>query len=201
MCCVVFERDRTTTGTPSSMLRRILRQRSRKFVKLLTQPTNAACLPIVSFPARSSANRASFNWRSTNKACTLSSISVMPSCLWKSIAWFATSSDAKGPRKRASSISRTVERWSTCAMRNDLACSITRSTLLAAARTCRPFSFPKASVVVATRSPSARRASPSNKVSTGASYQERGSKASMRLTVSARRASVSMLGPALMKLW
>mmetsp|Transcript_34698 Transcript_34698/g.104826 ORF Transcript_34698/g.104826 Transcript_34698/m.104826 type:complete len:202 (+) Transcript_34698:1536-2141(+) len=200
MCCVVLDRDSTTTGTPNSMFRKILRHRSRKFVKLLTQPTKAACRPIATLPACSSAIRASFNWRSTSKAWTLSSISVMPSCLWKSSAWCATISAARGPLKNTSSMLRTLALWSTSPTWKDLTCAITLSTEPGAASTCRPFSFPKASTVTAEPSASLRRTSPERIVSIGTSYHALGSNASILLMVSARKASVSIPGVSLMKL-
>mmetsp|Transcript_3844 Transcript_3844/g.10945 ORF Transcript_3844/g.10945 Transcript_3844/m.10945 type:complete len:202 (+) Transcript_3844:1069-1674(+) len=194
MCCVVLDRDRTTTGTPSSMLRMILRHKSRKLVKLLTQPTKAGSRPMVTFPARSSSSKASFNCLSTRSAWTLSSISVMPSCLWKSNAWFATSSAAKGPLKKASSILRTLDRKSTSNALKDRAWEISASTVAGAARTWRPFSLPKASTVATTSSPGALQPRPRRRVFMGASCHALGSKASMRRTTSARSAFVSMPG-------
>mmetsp|Transcript_71242 Transcript_71242/g.201932 ORF Transcript_71242/g.201932 Transcript_71242/m.201932 type:complete len:200 (-) Transcript_71242:28-627(-) len=189
MCCVVFERERTTTGTPTSMLRKIFRQRSKKFVKLLTQPTKAAARPMTSLPSPSSSRRASFSRRSTSRACCDSSISVMPSCLWKSRAWYATSSAASGPLKNTSSIARTGPRRSALATRKPCTCSMTLSTLLAAARTWLPFLCPKASTVSTRWSPCST--SPRSSVVIGASCQALGSKASNVLRTSARSFSVS----------
>mmetsp|Transcript_69139 Transcript_69139/g.215950 ORF Transcript_69139/g.215950 Transcript_69139/m.215950 type:complete len:202 (-) Transcript_69139:107-712(-) len=201
MCWVVFVRESTMTGTPSSMFRSILRQRSRKFVKLLTQPTKAAARPMTSLPVCSSVYRASFNCRSTSRAWTPSSISVMPSCLWKSRACPATMSADKSPPKKTSSIRRSGPRRSVLGALKPWACAMTLSTAAALARTCLPFFWPKASTVSTLLSASVRISSPFRMVTIGASYQDLGSNASMRCRTEARSASVSMPGMALKKLW
>mmetsp|Transcript_64165 Transcript_64165/g.88148 ORF Transcript_64165/g.88148 Transcript_64165/m.88148 type:complete len:204 (+) Transcript_64165:1111-1722(+) len=94
MCCVVLLLDSTTTGMPHSRFRRVFRHRSRKLVKLLTAPTRATSRRMVMTPMASSASKSSTMRCSTGFASIDSSISVTPSCLKKSRAWFPISAPA-----------------------------------------------------------------------------------------------------------
>mmetsp|Transcript_11555 Transcript_11555/g.23276 ORF Transcript_11555/g.23276 Transcript_11555/m.23276 type:complete len:220 (+) Transcript_11555:1620-2279(+) len=111
MCWVVLERDRTTTGTPNSMLRSTFRERSRKLLKFDTHPTKAGVRLIDSRPSDSSRRRRSFRRCSMQPASMASSISVTPSCFLKSKAWLPTNSPASGP-KSSFSIALTLKRLS-----------------------------------------------------------------------------------------
>jgi hypothetical protein len=46
MCCVVFEREKITTGTHSYKFRKVFLHKSKKFEKFDTQPTNAGARDI-----------------------------------------------------------------------------------------------------------------------------------------------------------
>mmetsp|Transcript_9128 Transcript_9128/g.11249 ORF Transcript_9128/g.11249 Transcript_9128/m.11249 type:complete len:258 (-) Transcript_9128:357-1130(-) len=101
-CCVVLLRDRITMGTPHSKLRIVLRNKSKKFEKFDTQPTNAGVRFIRIFGAVSSSSSASFMRRSTSLAIVLSSNSVTPSNFQKSVIWFPIKKPAYFSRSVAS---------------------------------------------------------------------------------------------------
>mmetsp|Transcript_27752 Transcript_27752/g.85144 ORF Transcript_27752/g.85144 Transcript_27752/m.85144 type:complete len:260 (-) Transcript_27752:330-1109(-) len=109
-CWPTVARDAIRTGTPHSTFRRTLRDRSRKLEKFWTQNTRTGLRSIVRRPRRSSSRSWSLSERSTGRTRIASSISVTPSCLWKSRAWFATNCGASAPSgsNRRSSAERTA---------------------------------------------------------------------------------------------
>mmetsp|Transcript_1952 Transcript_1952/g.6489 ORF Transcript_1952/g.6489 Transcript_1952/m.6489 type:complete len:265 (+) Transcript_1952:458-1252(+) len=121
--CAVCERERTITGTPSSRLRQTFRHMSRKCEKLDTHGTSTTRRGICSWPACSDCHTKSFSRCSTALAWWASSISVTPSCLPKSSAWFATSAPACSPSIDASA-RRTADRRSRGVPTNSSACSM-----------------------------------------------------------------------------
>mmetsp|Transcript_3347 Transcript_3347/g.11042 ORF Transcript_3347/g.11042 Transcript_3347/m.11042 type:complete len:326 (+) Transcript_3347:982-1959(+) len=187
-CWLVLPRERMTTGTPHSMFRRTFLDKSRKFEKFDTQSTSAADRSTRRTPRRSASKSSSFIARSIGPTWRASSISVTPSCLWKSIAWFAMSTGANSsPNKRASarrtasfvrSTSRTVVRFADS--RISFASSMSDSSAY-------PFSLPKASTV-ATRVPPGF-ARPPIKLQTGSANH---SSLCARISSTARRRSPSV---------